>query len=69
MNRIAPLVRSRRATRKGRSARRRTGGPQTQDQAYAAVVSAWQHGELSTARLRDSAERIVALKRNYGILR
>jgi beta-glucosidase-like glycosyl hydrolase len=45
------------------------GGPRAQDEAYAAVVSAWQHGELSTARLRESAERLIALKRAYGVMR
>jgi beta-N-acetylhexosaminidase len=44
------------------------GSPQTQEQAYAAVLSAWQHGQLSTALLRQSVERVIALKQQYGLI-
>jgi beta-N-acetylhexosaminidase len=44
------------------------GAPPAQERAYRAVLSAWQHGELSTARLRASARRVLALKRAYGLL-
>jgi beta-N-acetylhexosaminidase len=39
-----------------------------EDRAYAAVMSAWQHGQVSTAQLRQAATRVLALKRAYGIL-
>jgi beta-N-acetylhexosaminidase len=45
------------------------GAPKDQQQAYAAVLDAWRHGEISTARLQESVARIVALKRAYGLLR
>jgi len=45
------------------------GAPPAQERAYRAVLSAWQHGEISTARLRASAQRMLALKRAYGLLR
>jgi beta-glucosidase-like glycosyl hydrolase len=44
------------------------GGASVQRRAYAAVLDAWRRGELSTARLRASAERVIALKRTYRIL-
>jgi hypothetical protein len=33
------------------------------------VLSAWQDGEISTARLRASARRVLTLKRAHGLLR
>jgi beta-N-acetylhexosaminidase len=45
------------------------GGPHGQQQAYAAVLDAWRHGEISTARLQESVARVIALKRAYGLLR
>src|SRR5919198_122902 len=44
------------------------GGASTQERAYEAVMAAWSHGEISTARLRASAERVIALKRTYHVL-
>jgi len=44
------------------------GGPRAQDRAYNAVLAAWRHGEISTARLRASAARVLALKRAYRIV-
>jgi beta-N-acetylhexosaminidase len=44
------------------------GGPRTQNRAYAAVLGAWRRGTISTARLRASAARVLALKRAYRIL-
>jgi hypothetical protein len=32
------------------------------------VLGAWRHGTISTARLRASAARVLALKRAYRIL-
>jgi beta-N-acetylhexosaminidase len=43
-------------------------GAGAQDRAYAAVLSAWQHGQVSTAQLRAAATRVLALKRSFGIL-
>jgi beta-glucosidase-like glycosyl hydrolase len=45
------------------------GAPPVQERAYRAVLSAWQHGEISTARLRASARRVLTLKRAHGLLR
>jgi beta-N-acetylhexosaminidase len=45
------------------------GAPPAQERAYRAVLSAWQPGEISTARLRASARRVLTLKRAYGLLR
>jgi beta-N-acetylhexosaminidase len=44
------------------------GGPRGQQQAYNAVLDAWRHGTISTARLQESVARVVALKRAYGVL-
>jgi beta-N-acetylhexosaminidase len=44
------------------------GGPRPQQQAYAAVLDAWRHGQISTARLQQSVARVIALKRAYGLM-
>ena len=31
-------------------------------------MAAWSHGQISKARLRASAERVIALKRTYHVL-
>ncbi|HEX3317436.1 MAG TPA: glycoside hydrolase family 3 N-terminal domain-containing protein [Solirubrobacteraceae bacterium] len=43
-------------------------GTGAQNRAYAAVLSAWQHGQVSTALLRQAATPVLALKRAYGLL-
>jgi len=43
-------------------------GASTRERAYKAVTAAWSHGQISTARLRASAERVIALKRTYHVL-
>jgi beta-N-acetylhexosaminidase len=46
-----------------------SGGPQEQEQAYAAVLAATRSGRLPRARLQEALLRVLALKRRYGLLR
>ncbi|HEV7363168.1 MAG TPA: glycoside hydrolase family 3 N-terminal domain-containing protein, partial [Solirubrobacteraceae bacterium] len=46
-----------------------SGGPQEQEQAYAAVLAATRTGRLPRARLQEALLRVLALKRRYGLLR
>jgi beta-N-acetylhexosaminidase len=45
-----------------------SGGPQEQEQAYAAVLAASRTGRLPHARLQEALLRVLALKRRYGLL-
>jgi beta-N-acetylhexosaminidase len=44
-----------------------SGGPAAQDTAYRAVLSAVRKGRISRERLRLSLQRVLALKRRYGL--
>jgi hypothetical protein len=44
------------------------GGASEQERAYNAVMAAWSHGQIYTARLRALGERVIALKRTYHVL-
>jgi beta-N-acetylhexosaminidase len=43
-------------------------GPAEQERAYRAVLAAVRHGKISRERLRTSVERVLALKRRFGLL-
>jgi beta-N-acetylhexosaminidase len=45
-----------------------SGGPAEQERAYQAVLRAVRRGRISRRRLQVSVERILALKRGYGLL-
>src|SRR5436309_16072700 len=45
-----------------------SGGSGQQEHAYQAVLAAVRHGRISRQRLRISVERVLALKRRYGLL-
>jgi beta-glucosidase-like glycosyl hydrolase len=43
-------------------------GPAEQERAYRAVLAAVRRGKISRERLRTSVERVLALKRRFGLL-
>ena len=45
-----------------------SGGPEEQEQAFAAVLAATRTGRLPRARLHEALLRVLALKRRYGLL-
>jgi beta-N-acetylhexosaminidase len=45
-----------------------SGGSAQQERAYQAVLAAVRHGRISRRRLRISVERVLTLKRSYGLL-
>jgi beta-N-acetylhexosaminidase len=45
-----------------------SGGTAQQERAYRAVLAAVRRGKISRERLRISVERVLALKRGYGLL-
>nr|MDQ6915764.1 beta-N-acetylglucosaminidase [Actinomycetota bacterium] len=45
-----------------------SGGSSEQERAYRAVLTAVRSGRISRDRLRTSVERVLALKRSYGLL-
>ena len=57
------------AARGRRRSALRSAAPRQQEQAYKAVLDAYRRGTISSARLRASVRRVLALKLAYRVLR